>query len=109
MCNFWNKYVALCNLKGESPSRVALNLGFSRATATGWKHGKKPNDTSIIKIVDYFNVSMSYFDDLETSDLDLQLFSKELSDQEKSMLELFRKLDEIGRAKLLVYASELLQ
>lgn len=103
------KYVELCNKIGKSPSGVARELGLSKATASGWKAGKKPNDSTIKKVADYFGVPFSYFDN--DANFDLQMFaeSKESTPQEQSLMDIYRQLDEIGRAKLLVYAATLLQ
>lgn len=57
---FWDKFVALCNQKGKSPNGACAELGFSANTATKWKQGSIPRDTTLRKIADYFGVSVSY-------------------------------------------------
>lgn len=57
---FWENFVRLCNGINKSPSAVTLELGFSNATATGWKKGANPNPASLMKIADYFHVSVEY-------------------------------------------------
>ncbi len=54
---FYDNYVKLCNLAGKAPSAVAEDLGLSRASVNGWKHGKKPTDATLSKITNYFDVS----------------------------------------------------
>jgi transcriptional regulator with XRE-family HTH domain len=57
---FWNNFVELCNANGKSPNKVCNELGFSNNTATKWKQGSIPRDTTLRKIADYFGVSVSY-------------------------------------------------
>ena len=57
--NFYQKYVNLCAKVNKSPSAVALENNFSKATVTGWKNGRnKPTDSSLAKLAAYFNVSV---------------------------------------------------
>ena len=57
---FWDNFVLLCNQKGKTPNGVCAELHFSAATATKWKRGSLPRDTTLKKIADYFGVSVSY-------------------------------------------------
>lgn len=57
---FWDNFVTLCNQKGKSPNGACAELGFSANTATKWKKGSVPRDTTLRKIADYFGVSVSY-------------------------------------------------
>ncbi len=57
---FWDKFVTLCSAKGISPNGVCADLGLSTATATKWKKGAVPRDTTLKKIADYFGVSAPY-------------------------------------------------
>lgn len=57
---FWEKFIFLCEKKKESPNMVCSKLGFSTATATKWKNGSVPRDTTLLKIADYFAVSLDY-------------------------------------------------
>lgn len=59
--NFYQRYVELCAKCDKSPSAVALENGFSKATITGWKSGRtNPTDASLAKLAAYFNVSIEY-------------------------------------------------
>lgn len=40
---------------------VCSELGLSTAIATKWKNGSIPRDTTLLKIADYFGVSVEYF------------------------------------------------
>lgn len=59
---FYQKFIALCNERGISPSKAALEMGLSKAANTGWASGKVPRDATKAKIADYFNVPVEYFD-----------------------------------------------
>ena len=43
-----------------SPNAVCAELGLSTATATYWKKGTIPKIDALIKLSDYFNVSIDY-------------------------------------------------
>ena len=63
---FYDRFIALCELKGVKPSRVAIELGFNKGTVSAWKKEHlKGNDvipTAKIlgAIAEYFNVSTDY-------------------------------------------------
>ncbi|PKM72428.1 MAG: XRE family transcriptional regulator [Firmicutes bacterium HGW-Firmicutes-16] len=57
---FYDDYVRLCNNVNKAPSAIAEELGLSRASVNGWKHGKIPYDSTLSKIADYFGVSIDY-------------------------------------------------
>ena len=57
---FWKNFVMLCNQKGKSPNGACAELGLSTNTATKWKQGSVPRDTTLRKIAEYFGVSVSY-------------------------------------------------
>lgn len=61
MSDFYSKYIELCTKNGKSASGAATEMGFSKATASGWKNGKLPQDSTIQKIANYFDVPFSYF------------------------------------------------
>ena len=56
---FYDNFVSYCNNVKKSPSAVASELGLSRASVNGWKHGKIPTDANQIKIAQYFGVSVT--------------------------------------------------
>lgn len=57
---FWKTLSNLCNERGVSPNGVCAELGLSNATATKWKNGAIPRQSTLRKIADYFGVSVSY-------------------------------------------------
>ena len=61
MFNFYDKYVTLCASVNKSPSKVAEEMGFSRASVNHWKIGRaNPSDVTIAKVAAYFGVSVEY-------------------------------------------------
>lgn len=57
---FWNIFLELCNKKRMKPTKVVCELGISRGSITNWKKGSMPNDSTLLKIANYFGVSMAY-------------------------------------------------
>ena len=63
---FYARYVALCSDRNISPSKVALECGFNKGSVSIWKkkyekgEDVKPTSEILIKIADYFNVSVDY-------------------------------------------------
>lgn len=58
---FWKIFLRLCNEKDVKPNNVAKQLGIASGTVSGWKNkGQTPQDGNLIKIADYFNVSVEY-------------------------------------------------
>ena len=56
--NFYERFIALCNKVGKTPSRVALEVGLSKPTVNRWKNGSLPTDATAMKIAEYFGVSI---------------------------------------------------
>lgn len=59
--NFYNNFVKLCKEKGLKPSRAGIEAGIPKQTVSNWKAGRKPSDTYIAQLADYFGVPVSYF------------------------------------------------
>ena len=57
---FFDKYTELCKRKGKTPTGVAIELNVSRATVNYWKNGNVPKQDTLIKIANYFGVSVDY-------------------------------------------------
>lgn len=55
---FWDNYEKLCNKIGKTPTGVCLELGYSNATATHWRHGRRPSGKALQKIADYFGMNV---------------------------------------------------
>jgi transcriptional regulator with XRE-family HTH domain len=57
---FWDIYTALCAKQGVSPNAVAKSLSIASGTVTNWKNGAVPQNATLRKIADYFQVSTTY-------------------------------------------------
>ena len=56
---FYDTFYKLCAEKGLSVSRVLLDLGMSKSTASTWKNkGYSPSKPAAKKIADYFEISV---------------------------------------------------
>lgn len=58
---FYDTFKRLCEEKGVSCNKAALEIGLSNATPTKWKKtGATPDSSTLAKVSRYFNVSISY-------------------------------------------------
>ena len=55
---FYDNYARLCNAVHKTPSAVALEIGIAKPTVSRWKSGSKPNRATLLKIADYFKISV---------------------------------------------------
>lgn len=58
---FYDRFVALCAQRGESPSRAAQNAGVSKAAVSRWKQNPDafPSGAAVGKLSAYFGVSVT--------------------------------------------------
>lgn len=64
---FYDLFCILCEQKGVSPTRAALDIGLSKSTPTTWKKkGTTPQAAQLQKIADYFDVTVGYLLGTET-------------------------------------------
>ena len=57
---FWNRFEELCRMSGKKPSPVGKEIGVSATAVYKWKEGTIPNGEILMKIADYFHVSVDY-------------------------------------------------
>jgi transcriptional regulator with XRE-family HTH domain len=58
---FYDRFKQLCEEKGVSCNKAALDIGLSNATQTKWrKTGATPRGDTLDKIAAYFDVSTDY-------------------------------------------------
>lgn len=57
---FWDIFYGLCQSKNEKPNNVAQKVKISSGLITKWKQGSIPNTEALIKLSDYFEVSIDY-------------------------------------------------
>lgn len=56
--SFYNNFVCLCVRNDISPSAAAIEMGFKKSNVTYWKNGRTPSDASLVKIANYFHVTV---------------------------------------------------
>lgn len=90
---FYDRFKALCENKKTSPTRAAIDMGFSNSITTKWKKtGATPDGVTLAKIAEYFGITVD-----ELFGKEKQPADGELSDDEKAMLDLFRRASEDSR------------
>ena len=90
---FYDRFKALCENKKISPTRAAIDMGFSNSITTKWKKtGATPDGVTLAKIAEYFGITVD-----ELLGKEKQPADGELSDDEKAMLDLFRRANEDSR------------
>ena len=57
---FWDILLELCEQHGIKPNPLAKLLGISSGAVTRWKRGSMPNDSTLLKIANYFGVTIAY-------------------------------------------------
>ena len=57
---FKKTFIKLCNQKGESPSFVCRKVGITPATFSGWTEETVPREATLMRIAEYFDVSVDY-------------------------------------------------
>ena len=95
---FWENFNRLCIEKGTSPNAVAKVLSIPSGSVTDWKRGRKPRDATIIRIADYFGVTVSdLLDDPSPTDriLHLPITDRTVSDEEYEIIVAMRRQPEM--------------
>ena len=57
---FKNIFVRLCNERNVAPTTVCKAVGLSNAAFTGWDENSVPRQATLMKIADYFGVTVDY-------------------------------------------------
>ena len=55
---FYDNYIRLCNSVNKTPSAVAVEMGISKTSVNRWKNGSCPTDATMLKIANYFGVTV---------------------------------------------------
>ena len=90
---FYDRFKALCDHRGISCNKAALEMGLSNATPTAWKkRGLTPKADTLEVIANYFGVSTDFLLGKEEKENSPDEFS--LTEGEKDLLKLFRLIPE---------------
>lgn len=80
---FYDRFRELCDRKGVSCNKAALEIGLSNATPTKWKKtGATPVGETLDKIAKYFGVSTDYLLGKETEKAPAESGKRSVSDDE---------------------------
>ena len=88
---FKEKFIRLCANKGVAPSFVAKKVGISSAAFSQWTDETVPRKTTLLKIADYFGVSVDYLLGKEEKNAPGK---DNLTEGEKEWLDFFRQIPE---------------
>lgn len=55
---FWDNLISLCKKNNTTPNALCKQIGLSTAIATRWRAGSIPRDTTLLRIAEYFNVTV---------------------------------------------------
>lgn len=58
MLSFYDNFISLCKQKSVSPSVAVKSIGLGTPNATYWKRGSLPKLDTVIKLAEYFDVSL---------------------------------------------------
>lgn len=94
--DFYTIYLNLCAKADISPTKAATDMKISTPAVTKWKNGSMPNDVTLMKIANYFGVSMEYLktgDQAETKK-DQPVENDRSVNVKKQLIEIFDNLPE---------------
>lgn len=80
---FYDRFKELCDKRGISCNRAALEMGLSNATPTAWKkRGLTPKADTLAIIANYFGVTTDYLLGEETKKAPTETGERSVSDAE---------------------------
>lgn len=105
---FWERFYSLCIEHNTKPNPVAQKLGYSNAVCNKWKNGSIPGIDALIKISEYFNVSIEYL--IGKTDKKEQATPTEqpVDEIEQELLSLTADMSEDEKNSVLGYAARIL-
>ena len=107
---FKQRFIRLCNERGVSPSAACSAIGLSNATFSCWTDESVPRKATLMRIADYFGVSVDYL--LGNVQMDLQHFAEKEKDPtvtvDPKLLSLIDSMSEDELADLERYAEFIL-
>jgi len=88
---------------GLTMKQLGIELGMAESTISLYETGKRsPDIQSLIRIADFFNVSLDCLCGRE-----YETIERQLPKQNNQLMKLFDQLNEEGQEKLIVYADDL--
>ena len=93
-CVFFDRYSELCNSVGETPNSIAKIIGASSGSVTAWKNGAEPRHSTIVKIANYFGVSVGYLSGEEPPETKKDPEEPKLSEVDQELFEMLKQIPE---------------
>lgn len=107
---FSTMFNKLLQERNKSAYEVAKSLDISQGLMNNYKNGiRTPTTANLIKIADYFNISVDYLLGRTNKDYKPPKNVYTLSDQEQSVIEFFRQLPKQDQQQVERYARLLVQ
>lgn len=100
-CMFYERLHELCKEKGTSVTNMLSSLGISTGCTGNWKKGNLPKGDVLIKIASYLNTSIDY--------ILLGEYRSDLKNDEKKLIELYRKTPDRAKYKVLCDMERIVQ
>ncbi len=107
---FWKRFYNLCLQHGKRPNPIGKEIGLSSGIISKWKNGGIPNGETLMKLANYFDVSVDYLLGLSPYvKINGQLVSMEHSDIElkAKISENIELLNNEGLSKVADYTRDL--
>lgn len=92
---FYDRFLALCARKGVSPTRAAIDAGFSKSLVSKWKANgeKEPSPEVVRKLAAYFGVSkFEVLEDREPEPVGLDDFTYAMHSAARDLTEADKQL-----------------
>ena len=103
-------FIRLCNEKGVAPTAACVEIGLSNATFSCWTETSIPRKATLMRIADYFGVSVDYL--LGNVQMDLQHFAEKEKEPSPTLdprlLSLLDSMDADQLAEIEQYAEFIL-
>lgn len=99
---FFTRLEELCKAKGKSTTAVCAEIGIAKTTVSYWRNKADviPKQDVLIRIANYFNVSVDYL--LGEEDKNKKTTDNDgLSEEEKALLDLFNRVPADSRPMIL--------
>ncbi len=107
---FWERFYSLCQRVGKKPNPVGKEIGLSSGIISKWKAGGIPNGETLMKLSNYFNVSVDYLlgisSSIEIKDSDIEPLYSDIEIKNKIYNNL-EKLNSSGLANVEEYSEYL--
>lgn len=99
--NIIENLVKIMNTKGITAYQLEKDIGINQTTFYNWKKGKQPSADKLQKIITYLEVTPNEVFGYE--------ITPELTDNEKELLNLFKKLPEREQIKFIARLEDKVQ